>query len=235
MTDDLQRHLAESYELPEEWQQWLDTDPREDGFAEAPAPRTPEVAWRIDNDHVATWALRKLADAEREILRVTDLAMTEVERVKQWLEQASKRPARDAEFFRSHLAAYWRRQVDALMAPMLERGMTPEEAWDELKSKSLSLPTGKLTARRTPPGVEVVDEEAFVRWAQENGYTELLLSKPALNEIKALPVIDGEVVVLVGVEADDAGGSVEVPSPVPGVKPKPVEFRFDAKPDTPDA
>lgn len=232
---ELSDYQADAYELPEEWQRWLDTDvpdadPAEPPdhlgpFSEPPAPSTP---WHIENDHVATWALRKLAAAERETLRLVDLATAEMQRIKEWLERESKRPARDVEFFRGHLTAYWRRQMDALMAPYLERGMAPEEAWDEIKRKSLSLPTGKLTARRTPPGVEVVDEEQFVRWAQENGYEHLLRAKPALAEIKELPTEDGEVVVIVG--HTELGGTPTA-FPVPGVKVKPTEFRYDAKPD----
>lgn len=226
----LEEHMDAAYELPPEWRAWLDRDP--DGitedlgnghFAIHGAVAEPTTPWRIENDHVATWALRKLAAAERETLRLIDLATAEMERIKEWLERESRRPARDAEFFRGHLSAYWRREMAAELEPLIEKGMTPEEAWEQVRKKSRSLPTGKLTARRTPAGVEVVDEEQFVRWAQENGYEELLRAKPALDAIKKLPV---------------EGSSVEVVAdgvryPVPGVKVKPTEFRYDAKPDTP--
>jgi phage host-nuclease inhibitor protein Gam len=235
----LSQHMADAYELPPEWQEWLDkpeivvTDEHEVRGAPNTTVRLrpePETPWRIENDHVATWALRKLGQAEEQRRHVEELARAEIERIEEWKARELRRPTRDAEFFRSHLSAYWRRQMDALMAPMLERGMTPEEAWDELKRKSLSLPTGTLTARRTPAGVEVVDEEAFVRWAQENGYTELLRAKPALDALKALPA-EGDAVY---VEIPGSGGpSPEPPDryAVPGVKPKPVEYRYDAKPD----
>lgn len=231
---ELSDYQADAYQLPKEWQRWLDADvPDADPagppdhlgpFSEPPAPSTP---WHIENDHVATWALRKLAVAEAEQRRIDVLAATEIERINEWREQETRRPKRDIDFFRGHLAAYWHRQMEALMAPYLERGMAPEEAWDEIKRKSLSLPTGKLTARRTPAGVEVVDEEQFVRWAQENGHEHLLRAKPALDAIKKLPVVDGEVVILWPTLPDAEPDAWSVP----GVKVRPVEFRYDAKPD----
>lgn len=236
----LEEHMDAAYELPPEWQSWLATDPDDDQhtmltsdgrelhtkFGPPPEPETP---WRIENDHVATWALRKLAAAEAEQARVKELAMAEIQRIEEWEAKELRRPTRDADFFRGHLAAYWRREMAAVLEPLIEKGMTPEEAWEQVRKKSRSLPTGKLVARRTPAGVEVVDEEQFVRWAQENGYEGLLRAKPALDAIKKLPVVDGEVVIH-GPTLPDTEPDAWT---VPGVKVKPTEFRYEAKPDTP--
>lgn len=233
----LEEHMDAAYELPPEWQEWLDgPDERLKDMSivgevtTEPVP-PPDVAWRIENDHVATWALRKLAAAEVEQARISELADAQIERIIDWRTKELRKPKRDEEFFRGHLSAYWRREMAALLEPLIEKGMTPEEAWEAVRKKSRSLPTGKLVARRTPAGVEVVDEEAFVRWAQENGYEELLRAKPALDAIKKLPVYDGGV--YVEVPHDPAKEPAEAPEtfPVPGVKVKPVEFRYDAKPD----
>lgn len=238
---DLAEHLADAYELPVEWQQWLDSDDPDETPVEVVhsdgtrdtlllVPTPPDTPWRIENDHVATWALRKLAGAEAEQGRVKELAAVEIQRIEEWEEQAMRRPTRDAEFFRGHLVAYWRRQVEEMMGPYLERGMTPEEAWEQIKKKSLSLPSGRLTARRAPAGVEVVDQDGFIRWAEQNGYTDLIRSspKPALDALKKLPVVDGEICVPMG-ETDETGEPQLLI--VPGVKVKPTDFHFDAKPD----
>lgn len=233
----LEEHMDAAYELPPEWQEWLDAEPGEGiesidhdhGTYEVDRLR-PDTPWRIENDHVATWALRKLAAAEAEQKRIKDLAMAEIQRIEEWEAKELRRPTRDADFFRGHLSAYWRREMAALLEPLIEKGMTPEGAWETVKKKSRSLPTGKLTARRTPAGVEVVDEEQFVRWAEENGYSELLRSKPALDVLKKLPVEDDHLTVRANlVASEDEDGRI----PVPGVKVKPTEFRYDAKPDTP--
>jgi hypothetical protein len=106
--------------------------------------------YKIGGPSEADWALRKLAQARTRIEENIALGRAEVERLTAWLSDANKSHERDAEYFESILKNWHEEQL----------------AEDE-KRKTISLPGGKLEARKNPDSIEI-DNETFIPWALEH-------------------------------------------------------------------
>jgi phage host-nuclease inhibitor protein Gam len=105
-------------------------------------------AWAIRDLDAAAWAARKLAAARAEIDAITAWEAREVERVRAAAESERKRHASEVEFFEGHLGRF----LMGLIA-------------DGRKTKSLDLPSGRVSIRARQPLVEV-DEPAALEWAK---------------------------------------------------------------------
>lgn len=223
-TEDLTEHLLATEALPPEWQDWLEADgvPGEAAdragstiLQSTPMPDTP---WRITGDSTATWALRKVREAEAELTRIQDAANAEFAKVEDWTKRARRRHVRTAEFFRNHLREYLRALIEDGQVKLTAKG-----------GGTYTLPTGNLTRRAGSPSVEFYDEEAFIAWALDNR-TELVnieARKAATKEsllAKELPAddLEGDTVVVL---LDPDTGEV-----VPGVRIITGEATDDAKP-----
>jgi Bacteriophage Mu Gam like protein len=144
--------------------------------------------WEITDASAADWALRKLAQARRQIIENQDLYAAEVGRLDSWLEEACRSPERDVEYFESVLRNWHEEQLQA----------DPEdaEAWKREKKKTIKLPAGELSVAKNPPSVEI-DEEKFVPWALENQpewvkVERKVTRKPIANAVKEAGGIDLE-------------------------------------------
>lgn len=192
-----------------------------------PTPETRE-RWSIDGDRTAGWALRRLARARGEVDRINAEADRRIALIEAWREDALRTPMSDAAFFEGALGDWHRRRLEPVVADALDTYLnahpnaSPDDAlaavWANLKGKSLKLPDGTLTARRTPDTVEVVDPDAAVTWALTEGHAHLVNLKPALAELRKLP---------------RAGGAVVGPDgeAVPGVVPRAGRLTYGAKVD----
>jgi phage host-nuclease inhibitor protein Gam len=199
--------------------------------AQAAPPAEPvtdeeRARFSIDGPRLAGWALRRLARAEGEAARIRSEAADRIALVKQWETQALAGPTRDATFFEGLLTDWHRRQLEPALAEALDRytaahpDASPDEAlaavWKKVDAKTVKLPDGTISARKTPEGVEVVDADAVVAWAVAEGHADLVRQTPALAELKRLPRSNG---VVVSPDGD----------PVPGVVPKPGRIDYSAK------
>jgi phage host-nuclease inhibitor protein Gam len=107
--------------------------------------------YRIGGPKEADWALRKLAQARRQIIDNQDLYAAEVARLDAWLEDACQGPERDVAYFEGLL-----------------RDWHDEQLGDDPKRKTISLPGGKLEARQNPDSVVIEDQDRAIQWALEN-------------------------------------------------------------------
>lgn len=216
MTDDLHEHLLEAEELPPEWLAWLDSEgvPGEPGerggtIVQSDAEK-PETPWNISGDRTATWALRKIAEAEAELRRIKDAADQEIKRVSAWRDRAGRQPQRTADFFRDRLREYLRALIEEGKVKLTSKG-----------GGTYKLPAGDLTRRAGSTSVEFYDEEAFIAWALDNR-TELVkieARKQATKDALLAKEDDGDLILL-----DPETGEV-----VPGVHIITGEATDDAK------
>lgn len=106
--------------------------------------------WRIVDDDGAEWAMRHIAEATAELAELRARAARWQERIDAWFAQAAEQVARRADFFTAHLEWYGRRERI------------------EHERATISLPSGKVSARQVGAAVEIVDEEALLAWAKDN-------------------------------------------------------------------
>lgn len=159
-------------------------------------------AWRITNDGVADWSMRKLARAQQERQRIVDRFEEAMRDLTQRRDHALRRPERDIEFFGHHLSEYH--------AALYEAGKA---------GTTYPLAYGNLTSRQQPARVEIIDADAFTEWAEGTNRLDLLRVKvePDKTALKRLPHKDGSIV--------DEEGEV-----VPGVVVVEGERTFTPKP-----
>lgn len=132
----------------------------------------------IDNDHAADWALRKIAQKQRQIEANRQLAEDEIARITAWLEEVTTPLAGQADHLEALLVEYHRK----LLA-------------EDDKRKTVKLPGGNLVARKRPDNVEITDEEAFIEWAEAERHNLLhIKTSPDRNAIKEAVLKDGEVI-----------------------------------------
>lgn len=147
ITDDLHEYLLAAG--PE-----LDTDEARSGF-------------RIDNDGLAGWALRKHADALRRASMIDAQVQTEVDRVQEWGLRSRSAPVGDAAFFEAALIDYYRRL----------QGDDPEFP------NTYKLPQGNIKRAKNPDRVTVTDEAQFVAWAETHA-PDAVARKPLVSVLK---------------------------------------------------
>lgn len=134
----------------------------------------PTVAGEGD----ATTLLRRIKSIRTRIERNTALANDEVAKVRSWEAEVNAPLIRQADFFESIAKDYMRFLRDS----------------SEGKTKSLNLPTGKLSTTAQQPKWEVEDLDAFTKWALENNPDLIKLDYKAvpLKDLKAALVDNGE-------------------------------------------
>jgi hypothetical protein len=108
--------------------------------------------FRITVDGQASWALRKIREAQAEQARIKALAEDEIARIEQWATDADRPLQGDVDYFTGLLVDYYRRLKEA--NPKLPR--------------TYKLPDGHIAARKDPDSLDVKDEAAFIAWATEH-------------------------------------------------------------------
>jgi phage host-nuclease inhibitor protein Gam len=113
-------------------------------------------AYAITTDDEALWAMRRLAQAQRQIDGIKAQAQAEIDRITRWVQASTASNHRVIE------------KCDRLLGDYL---MAVRE--DETDGrKKLEFPDGSVSSRMTPPKVAVEDTEAFIAWAEANGKSE---------------------------------------------------------------
>jgi phage host-nuclease inhibitor protein Gam len=123
-------------------------------------PAEADRAWRIGSDAEAEWAMRHVADAERQLADLQVQAADWAERIQQWFDQAAKPLVATRVFMGSHLQHYG-------LARRADTGKA-----------TLVLPSGAVATRSAKPKAEVVDAAAVLAWAEQVG---------TLDEVAPLP------------------------------------------------
>lgn len=113
-------------------------------------------AFAITDDDTALWAVRRVAQAQREIDRVKRQAQVELDRINAWVEANTVKAQGTVDYFESLLGDYLVSVRD-----------------DERDGrKSITFPDGTVTSRVTPGKVKVEDVDAFIAWADANGHSD---------------------------------------------------------------
>lgn len=109
-------------------------------------------AWTVTDDGAAEWAMRHVADAEREIGELRAQADEWTARIEDWFARKTRSAEARRAFMSAHLEAY------ALTLRAESGG----------KVKTVILPSGRVSTRGGGPRVVVYDEEAVLAWADRH-------------------------------------------------------------------
>lgn len=169
-------------------------------------PEAPEHRehFRIDMREKAVWAMRKLAHVRRRQAENKAIGDKEMLRIQAWVDEVNKSLEAGAQWLENLLIDFHRQE--------LER---------DPKAKTIRLPHGELSARKTPDDWRI-DEALFLTWAQQN-HEAWVRVVPEVNK-KALKD-EGK--------ANDLGQIVDPESGeiVPGVVVLPGGIKHYVKPD----
>lgn len=211
MSDDLTASLSDALIRPPA----LTTTPPEDQVA-GPPDASP---WRVESDTAATWALRRIAQAQATIDEAAALAQDQHAIVNDWHESVVAGPSRTIAYMTAKLYDYLRARMAA----------DPTG-----KTRRLNLPGGVVSARKSTK-IVADDEAALLDWLRGDGAAHAaewlkVTAVPRLGEIKSAlnpdaepvagdgpsvwPTMDGEPVPGVRLVSQD-NFSVE-PAPLPG-------------------
>jgi phage host-nuclease inhibitor protein Gam len=180
---------------------------------EAGAAETDAERWQITDNLSAEWAMRKVAEAERARDRTHEQAFAWREQIDRWEAEQLKPLNRTVSFFTGHLAQFLQEL----------RSADPD-------TKSLSLPSGRVSSKRGQAKVRVIDEAQVIAFLQK--YAEEM-DRPAEDflrakvEVKTLALRellseDGLEAGLAVLDSDDYV--------VPGVEVTPPAVTFTVKP-----
>ncbi len=127
----------------------------DDQLAEAGDPE--QSTFVIDDMDKANWAVRKLAVYAAKLAEAEAFAQRERDRLDVWL-AGEREAAADSSSFLSGLL---RRYHEDRLA-------------EDPKAKTIHLPAGDLTARKSPDRWEVDDDEHLIAWAEQSGWGEVV-------------------------------------------------------------
>lgn len=141
----------------------------------------PPAPFRIADDDVADWAIKKIAEKKAEYDRLKDLADREIERITMKVEQARRRFEADSSFLTGRLADYFQTVPH-------KKTKTTEKY--NLLHGTLTMKIGGAAFTR--------DDTKLVAWLKENGHGELVKVKeePAWGDLKKQLEVVGSVAVI---------------------------------------
>lgn len=184
----------EGVESIEELIEQPDTVEEVAGIEEPVVTHHPPVTterWKITSERGAVWAMRKLQTAIDEKATHAATAKAEQDRIRAWLDTVQKPLDSTIEHFTFLLNEFHRgivdRDLELVDAPPTLAGPVDEAHWGKVKHKTLTVPNGKVEARRQPGRFDVVDEEAALEYLREHA-PHLIKWTPA---IKAAEVAEG--------------------------------------------
>lgn len=161
--------------------------------------------FRITNDDVAEWAVRKIKAAREEYERISGLANREIERIRQTAEAAEKRYISDTSYLQGLLLEYFAEIGDD------HKKLTKTAAKYKLLSGTLTLKKGGITYRR--------DDVQLLGWLRDTGRDGLIRVKeePCWGDLKkqidtagGIPVIKETGEIVEGVELETAPDEFKV-------------------------
>jgi hypothetical protein len=139
----------------------LDAISWDGGFANVPEDADARERFKVVDDSAATWTMRKLAALRKREAELDAIAAQETERIRQWRAAQAATLEPDIAYFEGLLIEYAKNERD-------QNGR-----------KSIVLPHGKIASRAGSERVDVVDADAFIKWAQANS--------PLLVRVRAEP------------------------------------------------
>jgi len=157
----LEEHLLDQYPEPE-----------------LPEDGSNEVAerFKLTNDQMANWALRKIAKIRSDRRADEELAEAEHARIYAWMTERQKQAQRNEDFFVSLLTAYFAPQHEA-----------------DPKAKTFSLPAGKVQFRAQQPAF-TRDDTTLIYWLKHHDLDDFVktVETPEWGDLKKeLVVADG--------------------------------------------
>lgn len=130
----------------------------------------------ITDDGTAEWAMRKLAEVERQALANEARADAWAAKISRWLDSANGALQHSHAYFEGLLVDYARRRREA-----------------DPRAKTLVLPSGKVTSRATGARALVTQPEQFVEWATAKAPSLVVVKRaPDLTELKRLATLKPE-------------------------------------------
>lgn len=117
---------------------------------EIPERVQPVRRFQIDDDGLAEWAMRHVAELDQDLAVIAAQDRAWKLRIEEWRARTTRAAEARRRFFTGHLEDYQRRR----------RHANP-------KAKTLSLPSGKVTSTTTGGTAKVVDTEKVVAWFEE--------------------------------------------------------------------
>ena len=159
---------------------------------EEPQQSEERERFRLTDENMANWAIRKIAKARREFAEAEQQAERETERINAWLDGKRKAKERDEEFFTGLLTAYY----------------LPQHL-DDPERKTFKLPAGAFQVRQQQPEFQRDDVE-LVKWLESHVMPDYLevVKKPKWGELKKLIETKGGVATVAG---EVVGGIMVVP------------------------
>lgn len=141
----------------------------------------PPAPFRIADDDVADWAIRKIAEKKAEYDRLKDLADREIARITERVEQAKRRYEADSAFLTNCLSNYFQ--------TVPHRKTKTTEKY-QLLHGTLTLKLGGTDYKR--------DDAKLIAWLKENGREDLIRVKeePAWGDLKKQIEAVGSTVVI---------------------------------------
>jgi hypothetical protein len=164
-----------------------------------PENYTPEASehWKVDGIRSADWAVRKLAELRAARAERVALVAAETARLQEWLTEEGQKDAPVLAYFEAVLREWHQEQLE----------VNP-------KAKTISLPSGKLVARKNPASFRV-DPEQFLPWALEH--------RPEWVRTKVEPAVAAVK------KAVDVAYDPETGEAIPGLVIEPGEVKFEVK------
>lgn len=146
-----------------------------------------EVEETIGGEADAELALEQLAEQEATARRVNDQHALMVARYDEWADSQLKLIEGRTEALRDRLHRWMQARLEA----------------DPKAAKTVSLPSGTVAVRKGTSSVEVDDAEAFIAWADANGYPQLV-RRP--EPVTPAPSVDKRAVKAALASLPDVGG-----------------------------
>ncbi len=120
-------------------------------------------SWQIVDDQAAEWALSKIKEAEAECQKWTDYYTGMIEKIRQ-------KTSNTVDFMQDKLEQYFK--------------TVPHK--DTATTEKYNLPSGDLIMKK-PKAVWVRDDEALLKWCEENGFSECVNVKKSVAWSKVKP------------------------------------------------
>jgi phage host-nuclease inhibitor protein Gam len=142
-----------------------------------------EERFRVRDKASAEWALRKVAHRRKVLAEEEALYEAERHKLDAWIEERRERAEKDTQYLCDLLEEFHRAQLA-----------------EDPKAKTISLPSGKLTARKAPDKWEF--DEGFLAWART--------AAPELIRTKEEPDRQAAKRLLIARHASDGGAGIAV-------------------------
>jgi len=124
----------------------------------------------VDDLKKATWAMRKIVEAEVEVKKVKEVAESEMERISTWVEKETEVQKNTIEYMEALLINYY---------------ISNKRANAKFK---LSTPYGKVSSRKRQPRLSMNDEKVL-QYLRENQKDEMIQIKESYNKTELKKMI----------------------------------------------